>query len=86
MDSVDSVETVDKTPSILRVYRGYSAGIGGVFRGLFRRGGQVSVSVVGCQLSVSVVGSATAKCRLSGRILMELNKKRLKALNFKSHG
>lgn len=57
VDSVDSVETVDKTPSILRVYRGYSAGIGGVFRGLFRRGGQVSVSVVGCQLSVSVVSS-----------------------------
>ncbi len=48
MDSVDSVETVDKTPSILQVYRGYSAGIGGVFRR--EVGGSWKLSV--CRLSV----------------------------------
>ena len=30
MDSVDSMENVDKTPNILRVYTGYPAGICGV--------------------------------------------------------
>lgn len=70
VDSVDSVEYVDKTTSILRVYREYPAGICGVWWA--EEVGSGELEVVGCQVSV-------VRCRLSGRILMELNKKRLKA-------